>query len=185
MKKEQNYEIEAEEEYDLEVEERKTGSWKGKIGAIVRLTLMALPFGLFAQALFRDLARLGFDWGTFFGGLIGIFAVPSLFWILVKVICLLTPIVKKVWGWTIALSAFGLFIKIAISIAIFAIPAQAIATLLSLVLEYALDTSSVLLVLVMVLLSLLSIFFVFVDICKLMGRSAIETIKNLVSKKTA
>ena len=184
MKKEQNYEIEAEEEYDLEVEDGKTGSWKGKIGAIVRLTLMALPFGLFAQALFRDLARLGFDWGTFFGGLIGIFAVPSLFWILVKTICLTTPIVKKVWGWTIALSAFGFIIKIVISLFILVLPAQAIATLLSLVLEYA-DDSSVLLVLVMVLLDLLSIFFVFVDICKLRGRSAIGTIKNLVSKKTA
>ena len=169
--------------YEIETEELQDNSRMGKIGAIVRLLAMAAVFVLCIVLAVQDLLKGKI---SVIGDLMGSVAVPSLIWMYVKACCLATPIVKAIWKWVIPLTIVAFLVKIMICIALFGLPGL-------FYLEYVMSPivgvigggNTFLAVLVMIVLAVFTALFAWIDICKLMGRSAIETIKSLFAKKSA
>lgn len=169
--------------YDIETNELGERPMKGKIGAIVRLLAMAATFVLLIALAISDLTKGRISAvGDFFGA----FALPAFIWAYLKVCCLATPIVKAVWNWVIPLTIVAFLVKIMVCIGLFGLPGMFFAQYVMLPFVDLLDSvNTVLAVLLLIAAGFLTALFAWLDICKLMGRSAIGTIKNLVSKKSA
>lgn len=161
MKNEQNY--------DIEMSEVQDDSRLGKIGAIVRLLFMAATFVLCMALFVSDLTKGRI---SAVGDLFGAFALPAVIWMYVKACCLAKPIVKAVWEWVIPLTVLALIVKIMVCIGIFGLPGMFyVEYVMNPILNVLGGDSTFLAILVLTVLALCTALFVWMDLCKLRGRS--------------
>lgn len=157
---------------------------KGRIGAIVRLAVLAAAFILCTVLAVQDMVKGNF--ANVIGDIIGSFSIPCLFWLIAKGCCLATPLVRAIWNWTIPLSIAGFFIKIAICLAMFGLPMMLIVKYVFVPFTDLLTGENVFFeLLLMGALIPVTVLVTWIDICKARGRSFLQTVKGLFSKKTS
>lgn len=184
------YTIESEMEV-VEPIEQIDNPKKGRVGVIVRLAVMLLTFGYFTWFQITHMA--GRDLGVYqaIGEILSCFAMPGLVWLIAKGISLVTPVVKAIWKWEIPIGFIIVFSWVPY---LLKLVACAVITLLPamLILNYALlpflnlvNGVPVVEVIVMLLLVAFTVVAVWIDINKFKGRTFLQAVKNLFSKKDA
>lgn len=165
----------------LELEE--TPKKSGKVGAVVRLVVMVLAFALFVWADFGRLTRADMGLYQRVGEILSCFAFPGMVWVLAKLVSLLTPVVRAIWNWTISVTWLGLLIKVIICGAITLLPAFLVINYVYLPFFDLVNGVPVVEVVTMILFVLMTIVVAWIDICKLRGRSFLQSVKSVLGKK--
>lgn len=156
---------------------------EGKSYAVTRLIITAVMFIFFMYLAVRDMSRGSI---SAIGDIIAALAFPAPVWLCAKAVCLVFPLVKELWDRILPLSISALVIKTLACAGICAVPAflvamYVIAPIMNFLIALNSDFGPLLL---LILMTLFTGIFTWMDICRVRDRSFIESVRNLFSKKT-